>query len=124
IMCCFGCVYEGHVPPRQVLEIAELYAELGVDEITISDSTGMGHPKQVGALLADLRKAVGGIPMVMHLHDTHGRGLANVVASVEAGVTAFDTALGGMGGCPFIAGATGNIPTEDTAELLHGLGLD
>jgi hydroxymethylglutaryl-CoA lyase len=124
IMCCFGCVYEGAVPPRQVLEIAELYAELGADAITISDSTGMGHPGQVKALLGDLKAAVGDIPLVMHLHDTWGRGLANVVASVESGVTAFDTALGGMGGCPFIEGATGNIPTEDTADLLHGMGLE
>ncbi len=124
IMCCFGCVYEGAVDPAQVFRIAELYLKLGVDSITIADSTGMGQPRQVEGLMRDVMRMASGVPVVMHLHDTRGLSLVNVRASLEAGVRAFDTALGGMGGCPFIKGATGNISTEDTAYLLRTLGCE
>lgn len=124
IMCSFGCVYEGAVDARRVFRIAELYLGLGADSLTIADSTGMGTPPAVRALMGEVVRMAGPTPVVMHLHDTRGLGLVNAMAGLEAGVRRFDTAFGGMGGCPFISGATGNIGTEDTAYLLASLGLE
>lgn len=119
----FGCAYEGAVPQARVVALAERVLAMGVDELTLADSTGMANPLQIERMLDSVRPLAGGVPIVLHLHDTRGLGLANVTAALRRGVTRFDTAFGGLGGCPFIEGATGNIATEDTLYLLDSLGV-
>jgi hydroxymethylglutaryl-CoA lyase len=123
VQCAFGCVYEGAIPPERVMALVERYLAMGVDEIALADSTGMANPAQMKALLRAVLPLIGNLPFTLHLHDTRGMGLANVYAALESGVRQFDTAFGGLGGCPFIQGATGNIATEDTAYMLHAMGL-
>jgi hydroxymethylglutaryl-CoA lyase len=123
IQCAFGCVYEGVIDPQRVLEIAKHHLALGVDELSIADSTGMANPAQMRRMMQQLVPLAAGKPVVLHLHDTRGMGLANLLAALECGVTQFDTAFGGLGGCPFIEGATGNIATEDTVHMLHEMGV-
>ncbi|MEL7982552.1 hydroxymethylglutaryl-CoA lyase [Vreelandella titanicae] len=120
----FGCTIQGDVPEAGVLEIARRYAEMGADEIIVADTVGYGDPKQVRRILSAVVAEVAPLPVACHFHDTRGLGLANVVAALEAGVRAFDASLGGLGGCPFAPGASGNIATEDTAFLLESLGFD
>jgi hydroxymethylglutaryl-CoA lyase len=124
VQCAFGCAYEGHVPGTRVLELAEAYLVAGADLLALSDTTGMATPVSIREMLADLLPLAGNVPVVLHLHDTRGLGLANVSAALECGVSRFDTALGGMGGCPFVPGAAGNIATEDTAYLLASMGIE
>jgi hydroxymethylglutaryl-CoA lyase len=97
---------------------------MGVESISLADSTGMANPRMIQRRVEVVQDAIGDTPLVLHLHDTRGLGLANVYAALEAGVTRFDTSLAGMGGCPFIDGATGNIATEDTVYLLDQLGIE
>ena len=123
IQCAFG-YYEPDVTQGLVLEIAEKQLALGVDSLSLADSTGMANPRQIKAMLSALNPLVGDVPVILHLHDTRGMGLANVVAAIEAGCTRFDTAFGGMGGCNFIPEALGNIPTEDTVNMLHEMGYE
>ena len=120
----FGCSIEGAVPEARVIQIAEILASQGVDEINLADTVGYGDPVQVGRIFKDVRKAVGELPLAAHFHDTRGLGLANVMAALDAGVRRFDSALGGLGGCPFAPGASGNIATEDTVHLFDRLGID
>jgi len=124
IQCAFGYQKPGDVEPQQVLAIAEHYMELGIDEIALADSSGLANPRQMTALLQSLTALTGSVPLILHLHDTRGMGLANVLAALHCGVRIFDTAVGGLGGCPFIEGATGNIATEDTVHMLHQMGID
>jgi hydroxymethylglutaryl-CoA lyase len=119
----FGYRAPGDVPLARVVEMATEFAGEGVESVSLADSTGMADPLTMERTVAAVREAIGGIPIVLHLHDTRGMGLANVVAGLRQGVTRFDTSLGGMGGCPFIAGATGNIPTDDTAHMLEQMGV-
>jgi len=119
----FGYRAPGDVPLVDVLALVEQLAMHGAGSISLADSTGMADPRTVERTVAAVRDVVGTLPIVLHLHDTRGMGLANVVAGVRQGVTRFDTSLGGMGGCPFIAGATGNIPTDDTAHMLEQMGI-
>ena len=123
IQCAFGCVYEGNISPQRILDIARNYVSYGVDAIAISDTTGMADPVAVQKMIEMLLPEIGPIPMILHFHDTRGLGLANVMAALQCGVTLFDTALAGMGGCPFVPGAAGNIATEDTAHLMASLGI-
>jgi hydroxymethylglutaryl-CoA lyase len=98
--------------------------DLGVNTLSLSDSTGMGNPNSIKEILEHILPLSEDTPIVLHLHDTRGLGLANVVAALEMGIKQFDSALGGIGGCPFIKGATGNIATEDTIHLLHEMGYN
>jgi hydroxymethylglutaryl-CoA lyase len=123
IQCAFGCAYEGVIDPDRVLAIARRLLALGVDELALADSTGMANPHQVAQLMSALRPLAGATPIILHLHDTRGLGLANVLTALECGIYRFDTAFGGLGGCPFIKGATGNIATEDTLYLLESMGI-
>lgn len=118
----FGCPFDGAVPPRQTLEVAEQVLQVAPDEICLGDTIGVGVPSQVRELTAGLL-GLGATP-AMHFHDTRGTGLANALAAVEAGVTRLDASVGGTGGCPFAPRATGNIATEDLAYLLAGMGVD
>lgn len=120
----FGCSIEGAVSEARVTQIAEFLAKQGIDEINLADTVGYGDPAQVGRIFKDVQNAVGELPLAAHFHDTRGLGLANVMAALDAGVRRFDTALGGLGGCPFAPGASGNIATEDTVHLFDRLGID
>jgi hydroxymethylglutaryl-CoA lyase len=120
----FGCTIEGKVPHDRVVMVAEQVAAMGVDEIGLADTVGFGNPAAVRALFTRVRKAVGGIPLLAHFHDTRGLGIANVSAAIEAGVRAFDASLCGLGGCPYAPGATGNVVTEDVVFLAESLGFD
>ncbi len=124
IQCVFGCAYEGRIPLKRVQDIAQGFLDQGVDALALADTTGMGAPGSVKDTLEHLLPRAGEVPLVFHFHDTRGMGLVNVMAALEYGVSRFDTALGGMGGCPFIEGAAGNIATEDTAYLLASLNVE
>jgi len=124
IQCAFGCVYEGRIPEERVLKIAKDFLKAGIQTLAISDTTGMANPLLIKNLLKKLMLKVGNTPVVFHLHDTRGLGLINVMAAMECGITRFDTALAGMGGCPFVSGAAGNIATEDTAWLMKSLNIE
>jgi hydroxymethylglutaryl-CoA lyase len=120
----FGCPFEGDVPQGRVLGFVERYLELGLHGITLADTTGMAHPRQVAALTAEALRRFPGAELTLHFHNTRGMGLANVVASLDAGAVRFDASLGGLGGCPFAPGATGNICTEDLVHMLFSMGYD
>jgi hydroxymethylglutaryl-CoA lyase len=119
----FGCTIEGPVSEDRVIAIAEMVAAAGADSIGLSDTTGMGNPAQVKRLFRRLKQAVGDKAGGAHFHNTRGQGLANVVAALDVGVTTFDSSQGGIGGCPYAPGATGNIVTEDLVFLLEAMGL-
>ena len=124
IQSALGCGFEGHIDPARVLEIARTYGEIGVDEVNIADTAGLANPVQVFNLCRRVRDVVpAATALSLHLHDTRGLGLANMVAGLQAGVRIFDAAIGGLGGCPFIPAASGNIATEDAAFALAEMGL-
>ena len=123
IQCVFGCVYEGNISRERILRLVRYYAANQVDAIALSDTTGMANPVSVKRLLQTLIPECGKIPIILHLHDTRGLGLANLMAALQCGVTQFDTAMAGMGGCPFVRGAAGNIATEDTVHLMDSMGI-
>jgi hydroxymethylglutaryl-CoA lyase len=120
----WGCVYDGIPPIERIVNMSKFILNLGVDTLSLSDSTGMGNPNTIKKILDQILPHSGDTPIVLHLHDTRGLGLANVVAALDMGINQFDSALGGIGGCPFIKGATGNIATEDTVHLFHELGIE
>ncbi|CUI90435.1 hydroxymethylglutaryl-CoA lyase [Achromobacter dolens] len=120
----FGCTLAGRVPEADTLRMAVAMAQLGVDEVGLSDTTGYANPAQVRRLFRALRAELGARAGGAHFHNTRGQGLANVVAALEAGVDTFDASQGGLGGCPYAPGATGNIVTEDLVFLLESMGLD
>lgn len=120
----FGCSVEGWVPPEQVERIAEAYVTMGVHEVGLGDTTGMANPQQVGELVRRLQVKLKDVPLALHFHDTRGAGLANVYAGLIEGVTTFESSIGGLGGCPFAPGATGNIATEDVVHMLESMGID
>ncbi len=119
----FGCPFEGDQPADKVVAQVERYLSLGVDGVTLADTTGMANPRQVARLVAAVLPLVGAEGLTLHFHNTRGLGLANVLAACEAGARRFDAALGGLGGCPFAPGATGNICTEDLVSMAHEMGL-
>jgi hydroxymethylglutaryl-CoA lyase len=120
----FGCTYEGDIPADKVVRLAEELIEAGCDEVGLSDSVGYANPAQIKNLVTRVRRAIGAQAFAgLHLHNTRGLGLANVVAGIEVGVTTFDSSLGGLGGCPFAPGASGNIVTEDLVFMLESMGL-
>ena len=120
----FGYARPGDTPLEKVVAMAERFAGMGIESLSLADTTGMANPAMIKERVGAVQAVVGEVPLVLHLHDTRGLGLANVVAALECGVARFDTSLGGMGGCPFVPGAAGNIATEDTAYLLRELGIE
>jgi hydroxymethylglutaryl-CoA lyase len=120
----FGCPYEGPVDPGRVRDIAAALLAMGTYEVAISDTIGIAHPAQVWDVLGVLTPAVPLDRMALHLHDTRGTALANVLAALERGVATFDASTGGLGGCPYAPGAAGNLATEDLVYLLDGLGIE
>lgn len=120
----FGCPFEGDISGQSVLDFIEQYLHMGMDSITLADTTGMANPTQVKRLVEQVFQRFGDIPLTLHFHNTRGMGLANVVAAIEAGAVRFDASLGGIGGCPFAPGATGNICTEDMVHMLEEMGYE
>jgi len=119
----FGCPYQGTVEASEVVRVTRALLELGCDEVSIGDTIGVADPAQVRDVVDRIADEVGLKRVALHLHDTYGRGLANVVAGLEAGVRVFDAAAGGLGGCPYAKGATGNLATEDLVAMLHRMGV-
>jgi len=124
IQCAFGCVYEGIMPEDKVFAAAHAMADAGADEINLADTTGMGNPRQVRSLVQGIGQRFPGMDVSLHLHDTRGLGLANMFAGYEEGVRIFDVCAGGLGGCPFVKGAAGNVPTEDAVNMFESMGIE
>ena len=120
----FGCPFEGEISEERVLSFIDRYLELGMDSITLADTTGMAHPKQVKELGSEIVKRYPKLPITLHFHNTRGMGLANVLAGISAGIVRYDASLSGLGGCPFAPGATGNICTEDVVHMLDVMGYE
>jgi hydroxymethylglutaryl-CoA lyase len=119
----FGCTIEGHVPEDRVARLAAAACEAGADEIGLSDTAGYADPAQVRRLIRKVRGEVGESLTTLHLHNTRGLGLANALAGLDVGITTLDASLGGLGGCPFAPGASGNIVTEDLVLMLNAMGI-
>ena len=120
----FGCPYEGAVAVESVVRVASALAELGVDEISIGDTIGVATPNAVVDVAGTLQTTMPVERLAMHFHDTRGTALANVVAALQMNVAIFDSSSGGLGGCPYAPGATGNLATEDLLYMLHGMGIE
>ena len=120
----FGCTIQGEVKEDDVVWMAEAAIEAGADESGLSDTTGMGNPAQVRRLFNRVRSAIGDKTGAAHLHNTRGLGLANCLAAYDVGVRTFDSSLGGLGGCPYAPGASGNVVTEDLVFMFEAMGLD
>jgi hydroxymethylglutaryl-CoA lyase len=119
----FGCPFEGRIDEDRVVSIARTYREMGIASITLADTTGMANPRQVARLVARVLEHVPAADLTLHFHNTRGLGLANVLAAYDAGARRFDAALGGLGGCPFAPGASGNICTEDLVNMCDEMGI-
>jgi hydroxymethylglutaryl-CoA lyase len=120
----FGCPFEGVVPDAQIVDCIARYVDLGVAGVTFGDTTGMADPARVERLVGVVRQRWPDLPLTLHFHNTRGMGLANVLAGLAAGVVRFEGCLGGLGGCPFAPGATGNVCTEDVVNMLQCMGYD
>jgi hydroxymethylglutaryl-CoA lyase len=122
---CFGCPYEGAVDPGKVVEVARrLVDETGCHEVSIGDTIGVAVPSQVEDLIGRLKAVIPVEQLAVHFHDTRGTALANVLAALQAGVATVDSSAGGLGGCPYAPGASGNLATEDLLYMLHGMGIE
>ncbi len=121
---CFGCPMEGDVPQAEVMQWAQRFADLGVRGLTICDTTGMAHPEQVAQMCDALRVRFPSLQLTLHFHNTRGMGLANVLVAAQTGIDRFDGSLGGLGGCPYAPGASGNISSEDAIHMLDAMGYD
>ncbi|VXB29110.1 Hydroxymethylglutaryl-CoA lyase YngG [Burkholderia sp. 8Y] len=119
----FGCPFEGRIDEDRVVSIARTYREMGMEGVTLADTTGMANPRQVERLVSRVLEHVPASALTLHFHNTRGLGLANVLAAYQAGARRFDAALGGLGGCPFAPGASGNICTEDLVNMCHEMGI-
>jgi len=120
----FGCPFEGEVDEADVMALARRFAEAGAAGITLCDTTGMAYPNQVAALCEAFQRALPQTGLTIHLHNTRGMGLANAVAAWQTGVTRFDAAAGGLGGCPYAPGASGNVSTEELVHMFASMGVD
>ena len=124
IQCAFGCRYEGKIDRTHVYDMVKAHLDDGVEELAVADSTGMAHPLQMEEMMNEIVGLAQDVPVILHLHNTENKGYANIYAAVRSGVKIFDTAFGGLGGCPFIKSATGNVATEDTVHMLHQMGYE
>lgn len=121
---CFGCPYEGKVAPERVREVAVSLQDMGVDEISLGDTIGVATPRQVESVVGLLLERIPVAKLALHLHDTRGTALANVLAGLGTGISIFDSSAGGLGGCPYAPGASGNLSTEDLLYMLEGMGIE
>ena len=120
----FGCPFEGKIPETRVLSLVEQVLAADPEVITLADTTGVANPKQVYRLMKTLVQSYPEIRFRLHFHNTRGMGLANILAGLEAGILEYDASLGGLGGCPFVPEATGNVCTEDVVHMLHSMGIE
>jgi len=120
----FGCPYEGDVPPEKVLEVVARLLDLGCYEVSVGDTIGVGTPMQVQGVIGVLLQVVPATKLAMHFHDTRGTALANTLAALEMGIATYDASSGGLGGCPYAPGASGNLATEDLVYMLDRMGID
>lgn len=120
----FGCPFEGKVPFSRIAEIVQRYSEMGITEVSLADSSGRANPNQVYSMLGELKDRYSKMTFSLHLHNTRGMALANVVAALQQGITLFDSSIAGLGGCPYAPGATGNIATEDLVHALYEMGIE
>jgi hydroxymethylglutaryl-CoA lyase len=121
---CFGCPYEGAVAPERVRDVSVMLDAMGIDEISLGDTIGVGTPRQVEGVLALLLEKLPAKILALHFHDTRGTALANVLAGLGMGIAIFDSSAGGLGGCPYAPGASGNLSTEDLLYMLDGMGIE
>jgi len=124
LQCSFGCVYEGAISEKAVLVAAEKLASAGAGEINLADTTGMANPLHIERMVSSVKRELPQVSISLHLHDTRGLGLANMYAGYQAGVRTFDTSTGGLGGCPFVKGAAGNVPTEDAVQMFSSMEIN
>ena len=124
VSCVLGCPYQGDVSPQAVAEVAQALFEMGCYEISLGDTIGAGTPEKTKAMLEAVVKRVPMKKVAGHFHDTYGMAIANIYAAMQLGVSVFDSSVGGLGGCPYAKGASGNVATEDVVWLLKGLGID
>lgn len=124
VSCVVGCPYEGPVNPSQVAHVTQRLLALGVDEISLGDTIGVARPREIHALLDAVIPDTGTETLALHCHDTYGQAIANITAGLERGIRIFDSAVAGLGGCPYARGATGNVATEDVLYLLEGEGFE
>lgn len=124
LQCAFGCVYEGRISEDAVLRAAEKLARTGAKEINLADTTGMATPHSIRRVVGRVQTEIPEVGISLHLHDTRGLGLANLFSGYELGVRSFDVCAGGLGGCPFVKGAAGNVPTEDAVNMFESMGID
>ena len=120
----WGCPYEGAIEPERAAAVAERLLSVGCDEISLGDTIGVGTPGQTRRILDLLLRTVDPARVALHMHDTRGTALANVLAGLDRGITTFDASIGGLGGCPYAPGASGNLATEDLVYMLHGMGYE
>jgi isopropylmalate/homocitrate/citramalate synthase len=120
----FGCPYEGDVAPEKVLEVCARLLDLGCYEVSVGDTIGVGTPMQVQGVIGMLLQVIPPKRLAMHFHDTRGTALANTLAALEMGIATFDASAGGLGGCPYAPGASGNLATEDLVYMLDGMAIE
>jgi len=119
----FGCPFEGDVPLGQLESVVRRLVDMGARGIGLADTTGMANPRQVAETIQHLRPKFPGIEWTLHTHDTRAMAIPNILAAMECGVTNFDSSIGGLGGCPFAPGASGNVCSEDLVHCLHAMGV-
>ncbi|MBV9576925.1 MAG: hydroxymethylglutaryl-CoA lyase, partial [Gammaproteobacteria bacterium] len=124
ISCVLGCPYEGEMAPEKVAEIAEQLFKMGCYEISLGDTIGVGTPFKTQRLIACVKKQVALQHLAVHFHDTYGQALANIYVALQAGIATIDSAVAGLGGCPYAKGASGNVATEDVVYMLQGMGIE
>jgi hydroxymethylglutaryl-CoA lyase len=124
VSCVLGCPYEGEVAPGKVAEVAGALCDMGCYEVSLGDTIGVGTPRKTQAMIEACGKRMPVAKLAGHYHDTYGQALANIYASLELGVATFDSSVAGLGGCPYAAGATGNVATEDVVYMMNGLGIE
>jgi hydroxymethylglutaryl-CoA lyase len=123
VSCVLGCPYEGEIAPRAVADVAAALYERGCYEVSLGDTIGTGTPVRTRTMLDEVMRRVPATALAGHFHDTYGQALANIYASLAAGIATFDSSIAGLGGCPYAKGATGNVATEDVVYMLHGMGI-
>jgi hydroxymethylglutaryl-CoA lyase len=123
VSCVLGCPYEGQISPEKVTEVAHQLMDLGCDEIGLGDTIGVGTPEKTKQLIEQVTQKIVLDKIAMHFHDTYGQAIANVYASLQMGITHFDSSVNGLGGCPYAKGASGNVATEDVLYLFQELGI-
>ena len=124
VSCVLGCPYEGQIKPEQVVHVTQQLIDLGIDEVSLGDTIGVGTPKQTQELIKAIASCYPLSKIAMHFHDTYGQAVANIFAALECGIERFDSSVAGLGGCPYARGASGNVATEDVLYLMLGLGIE